>query len=36
MSEKLIENESMISELNNAVKLEKNKNSQFTRVTEQY
>ena len=35
MSEKLIENESMISELNNAVKLEKNKNSQFaTRVTE--
>ena len=35
MSEKLIENESMISELNNAVKLEKNKNSQFAiRVTE--
>ena len=35
MSEKLIENESMISELNNAIKLEKNKNSQFaTRVTE--
>ena len=35
MSEKLLENESMISELNNAVKLEKNKNSQFaTRVTE--
>ena len=35
MSEKLIENESMISELNNAVKLEKNKNYQFaTRVTE--
>ena len=35
MSEKLIENESMISELNNAVKLEKNKNTQFaTRVTE--
>lgn len=35
MSEKLIENESMISELNSAVKLEKNKNSQFaSRVTE--
>ena len=35
MSEKIIENESMISELNNAIKLEKNKNSQFaTRVTE--
>ncbi len=35
MSEKLIENESMISELNNAVKLEKNKNSQFaSKVTD--
>ena len=34
MSEKLMENESMISELNNAVSQEKNKNSQFaTRVT---
>ena len=34
MSEKLLENESMISELNNAVSQEKNKNSQFaSRVT---
>ena len=35
MSDKLLENESMILELNNAVKLEKNKNSQFAaRVTD--